>query len=103
LTGESSSDTISKTEVLYGEQNVVNTVLQFTSSAKRLQRLSEDILDVTRIENQSLCLKEEQFNLNDVITNAINDAKANNDFLKKTKNAIIIGISASSRCFCTSR
>jgi two-component system, OmpR family, sensor histidine kinase VicK len=35
LTNESSSDTISKrTEVLYGEQNVVNTVLQFTSNAK---------------------------------------------------------------------
>ena len=35
LTSESSSDTISKrTEVLYGEQNVVNTVLQFTSNAK---------------------------------------------------------------------
>jgi signal transduction histidine kinase len=58
-------------------------------NAKRLQRLTEDILDVTRIESQSLCLKEEQFNLNDVITNAINDAKANNDFLRKTKNAII--------------
>jgi two-component system, OmpR family, sensor histidine kinase VicK len=32
----SSSDTISeRTEVLHGEQNVVNTVLQFTSKAKR--------------------------------------------------------------------
>jgi hypothetical protein len=30
-------------------------------------------LDVTRIESQSLSLKEEQFNLNDVITNVIND------------------------------
>src|SRR5205085_3372555 len=36
-------------------------------NAKRLQRLSEDILDVTRIESQLLCLKEERFNLNDVI------------------------------------
>ena len=73
-------------------------------NAKRLQRLTEDILDVTRIESQSLCLKEEQFNLNDVIINAINDAKANNDFLKKDKKwNNKIGISASSRCFCTSR
>ena len=56
---------------------------------QRLQRLSEDILDITRIESQLLCLKEERFNLNDVITNAINDAKANNDFLKKEKNGII--------------
>ena len=35
LTAEASSDAISKkTEVLHGEQNVVNTVLQFTSRAK---------------------------------------------------------------------
>ncbi|MGA9170529.1 MAG: HAMP domain-containing sensor histidine kinase, partial [Nitrososphaeraceae archaeon] len=34
-------------------------------------------------------LKEEQFNLNDVIRNAINDGKANNDFLKQPKNAKI--------------
>ena len=33
-------------------------------NAKRLQRLAEDILDVTRIESQSLKLKKERFNLN---------------------------------------
>jgi signal transduction histidine kinase len=44
-------------------------------NAKRLQRLSEDILDVTRIESQSLILNKEIFNLNDVITNAIQDHK----------------------------
>src|ERR1043166_2912105 len=36
-------------------------------SARRLQRLTEDILDVTRIENQSLNLKKKRFNLNDMI------------------------------------
>jgi signal transduction histidine kinase len=46
-----------------------------TRNAKRLQRLSEDILDVTRIESQSLLLNKEQFNLNDVISNAIQDHK----------------------------
>ncbi len=46
-----------------------------TRNAKRLQRLSEDILDVTRIESQSLILNKEIFNLNDVITNAIQDHK----------------------------
>ena len=51
---------------------------------KRLQRLSEEILDVTKIESQSLYLKEEQFNLNDVITNAINNTS---DYpLKKERN-----------------
>ncbi|HZA07608.1 MAG TPA: hypothetical protein VE619_07895, partial [Nitrososphaeraceae archaeon] len=35
--------------------------------------LTEDILDVTRIESQSLHLKKEQFNLNEVILNTIDD------------------------------
>ena len=42
-------------------------------NAKRLQRLTEDILDVTKIEGQSLNLKKEQFNLKEIITNAIED------------------------------
>jgi two-component system sensor histidine kinase VicK len=42
-------------------------------NAKRLQRLTEDILDVTKIESRSLNLKKEQFDLNQVITNAIED------------------------------
>ena len=42
-------------------------------NAKRLQRLTEDILNVTKIESQSLNLKKEQFNLNEVITNTIED------------------------------
>jgi two-component system, OmpR family, sensor histidine kinase VicK len=45
-------------------------------NAKRLHRLTEDILDVTKIESQSLDLKKEQFNLNEVITNAIEDIMA---------------------------
>ena len=44
-------------------------------NAKRLQRLSEDILDVTRIESQTLILNKEKFNLNDIISNAIQDYK----------------------------
>jgi signal transduction histidine kinase len=46
-----------------------------TRNAKRLQRLSEDILDVTRIESQSLVLNKEQFNLNETISNATQDHK----------------------------
>jgi two-component system, OmpR family, sensor histidine kinase VicK len=47
-------------------------------NAKRLQRLTEDILDVTKIESQSLSLNKEKFNLKDVITNAIDDIMAKN-------------------------
>jgi two-component system, OmpR family, sensor histidine kinase VicK len=44
-------------------------------NANRLQRLTEDILDVTRIESQNLNLKLEQLNLDEIISNAINDTK----------------------------
>jgi signal transduction histidine kinase len=42
-------------------------------NAKRLQHLTEDILDVSKIESHSLNLNREQFDLNKVIKNAIND------------------------------
>ena len=41
----------------------------------RLKRLAEDILDVTKIEIQSLILHEEQLNLNDIVVSAIKDVK----------------------------
>jgi two-component system, OmpR family, sensor histidine kinase VicK len=44
-------------------------------NAKRLQRLTEDILDISRIESKSLDLKKESFNLNDMILTAIMDSK----------------------------
>jgi signal transduction histidine kinase len=39
-------------------------------SAKRLKQLTEDILDVTRIQGHTLCLKKEQFNLINDITSS---------------------------------
>ena len=44
-------------------------------NAKRLQRLIEDILDVTHIESQTLKLNKEKVNLNEKIRNVINDLK----------------------------
>jgi signal transduction histidine kinase len=52
-------------------------------NAKRLQRLTEDILDVTKIESQSLQLNKEQFNLREMMLNAIADS---NNHLKKDSN-----------------
>ncbi|MGB8934880.1 MAG: ATP-binding protein [Candidatus Nitrosopolaris sp.] len=51
-------------------------------NAKRLQRLSNDILDVSKIEGKSLELNKEDFNLNDVVINAMNDITLGRDFLK---------------------
>jgi signal transduction histidine kinase len=61
-------------------------------NAKRLQRLTEEILDVTKIESQSLKLNKEEFNLNDVIINCINDMIMNrhlNDSNKEKKPKIL--------------
>jgi signal transduction histidine kinase len=54
-------------------------------NAKRLQRLAEDILDVTRIESQSLKLKKERFSLNQIVSQIMEEyrnqiQKAGSDF-----------------------
>jgi signal transduction histidine kinase len=42
-------------------------------NARRLEKLTEDLLDVTRIESHSLTLHKDLFNLNDVILTQVND------------------------------
>jgi two-component system, OmpR family, sensor histidine kinase VicK len=42
-------------------------------NAARLQKLTDDILDVTRIESETLMLKIEPLNLNDLISNIVED------------------------------
>ena len=42
-------------------------------NAIRLQKLTNDMLDVTRIESQTLNLNKENFNLNDLIRNIVED------------------------------
>src|SRR5215813_5270589 len=53
-------------------------------NAKRLQRLTQDILDISRIESKSLDLRKESFNLNDMILTAIMDSK--NQVAKERKD-----------------
>jgi two-component system sensor histidine kinase VicK len=48
-------------------------------NAKRLQRLTDDILDVTKIESNLLHLNKEEFNLNDLIFHIIDDDKSQID------------------------
>ncbi len=45
-------------------------------NAKRLQRLAEDILDVTRIEGHTLDIKKEIFNINDAIASILQEYKS---------------------------
>src|SRR5215216_6397312 len=44
-------------------------------NANRLHQLTEDIMDVTRIESQTLQIRKERFNLNDAILNVTEDYK----------------------------
>jgi signal transduction histidine kinase len=58
------------------QQNEMVEMLQIIlRNANRLLQLSEDILDVTRIESKTLKLKKEKFNLNDVILNVLDDCR----------------------------
>jgi two-component system sensor histidine kinase VicK len=61
-------------------------------NAKRLKRLAEDILDVTRIESRSLKLNKEHFNLKDIIVNCINDVTTNrysNNYNSNTAKVLV--------------
>jgi signal transduction histidine kinase len=64
-------------------------------NARRLQSLTEDILDVTRIESHTLKLNKEEFNLNDIIVNCINDVTISNGknvkLLYEPKDIIVEG------------
>lgn len=54
-------------------------------NAKILQRLTNNILDITQIVHHSLTLMKEQFNLNDVITNIIDDIMPDKRLYKNGK------------------
>ena len=51
-------------------------VKAISRNASRLQRLTNDILDVTRIESQTLNLDKEKFNLSDLIANIVEDQRS---------------------------
>ena len=66
-------------EVLLDQQGNIEQYHEFLNTisrnAKRLQRLTEDILDVTRIESQLLRLKKEKFNLNGLVLSIVEEYK----------------------------
>jgi signal transduction histidine kinase len=69
-------------------------------NAKRLRGLTEDLLDVTRIENQSLKLTKEWVQLNEVLENAVIDFQnhlsnlqgndGNVAFTRRLKESVIV-------------
>ena len=53
-----------------------------TRNAKRLKRLADNLLDITKIESRSLMLNKEKFNLNILISEVLKD------YLNKQKNQL---------------
>jgi len=62
------------------QQELLDIVIR---NAKRLNRLSNEILDVTRLESQKLELKKEELNLNDIILQAMDDIVLSKEFSSK--------------------
>jgi two-component system sensor histidine kinase VicK len=92
---------IAYTELLRQHPERRDQMIQAISrNALRLQRLTNDILDVTRIESQTLNLHKEQFNLGDLIRSIVEDHRRQTDQNKnnirmhnirlKKKNASLI-------------
>jgi len=61
-----------KEEAQFQQDEFLDVIIR---NAKKLGRLSQDILDVTKIESQSLLLTKEKFSLNQMILNAVADSK----------------------------
>ena len=70
-------------KTIFDGNDIVDVIIR---NAIRLKRLTEDILDITRIENQSLTLYKEEFCLNEVILHAIADTR--NQFQKQQREII---------------
>ena len=68
---------LSLSEVLLSKRGNIEEYDDFLKginrNAKRLHRLAENILDVTKIESQSLHLKKQRFSLNDIIQSVLTD------------------------------
>jgi signal transduction histidine kinase len=68
------------------QQELLDVIIR---NARRSQGLTNDILDVTKIESQSLNLKKEWFNLNDVITNTLTDIISNRESSNRNGEHVI--------------
>ena len=71
---------ILKNEIKDNDQNFLLRIAM--SNAKKLHRLSENILDITRLEGNILYLNKERFNLNQLTTDIISDFVNNIEYNK---------------------
>jgi signal transduction histidine kinase len=72
-------------ELLHWNPNEIHTeyIEAIYRNALRLQKLSKNLLDITRIENRTLILKNENFDINELVSSVIQD------FVKQIQNSDI--------------
>ena len=66
---------MAKEDPQYIEKQIQSFIEVIYRNAFRIQKLTKDILDVTRIESHALRLNKTRFYLKDVILNAIEEAE----------------------------
>ncbi|MFL6485015.1 MAG: ATP-binding protein [Nitrososphaera sp.] len=59
-------------------------------NARRLKTLTENVLDIARIENEPLKLNKEKFNLNDLLLNVLSEYQSPKDDGKRSQNLKIL-------------
>src|SRR5215469_6073434 len=67
----------STNQAVITREELKDSISMINRNATRLKQLSEDILDVTKIESQSLNLKKEVCDLNEIVRNSIEEYKRN--------------------------
>ena len=68
------------------ERGKIEEIVQvIVRNAYRLYQLTEDILDVTKIETQSLKLRIEQLDFNQIVSSAVSDFRKNNEARNNVK------------------
>ena len=73
----------SRQEVQMEKQRELLSVI--IRNAKRLKELTENILDITRIENKSLELQKEPVDIDEIVIGVLNDALDESEFSKNIK------------------
>ena len=72
----------SRKGIIEGDRELLNVIIR---NANRLRKLTENILDATKIESQSLKVNKQYFRLNDIIKNVLADHKKEEENNKQSK------------------
>jgi signal transduction histidine kinase/CheY-like chemotaxis protein len=73
---------LSRKGIIEEDRKLLNIIIR---NAKRLRKLTENILDATKIESQSLKVNKQYFRLNDIIKNVLADHKKEEENNKQSK------------------